>query len=116
MGLGAADLLNERNLPKFRPVLRQLIRLAMEHLDQGWVYTMSIPASEIRQRLACMWPILLAGETLKRVAASPDILNPAVNVKAPRAIVYRVMAVTTLSGANGYIATAYWDRLRKALS
>ena len=116
MGLGAADLLNERNLPKFRPVLRQLIRLAMEHLDQGWVYTMSIPAPEIRQRLACMWPILLAGETLKRVAASPDILNPAVNVKAPRAIVYRVMAVTTLSGANGYIATAYWDRLRKALS
>jgi hypothetical protein len=26
------------------------------------------------------------------------------------------MAVTALSGANGYIATAYWDRLRKALS
>jgi farnesyl-diphosphate farnesyltransferase len=113
-GLKPADLLDERNLPVFRPVLRQLIKLAMQHLDQGWIYTISIPDSEIRQRLACMWPILLAGETLKRVAASPDILNPAVNVKAPRSTVYRVMALTIFSRANGYIATAYWNRLKKA--
>jgi farnesyl-diphosphate farnesyltransferase len=115
-GLKPADLLDEHNLPKFRPVLRQLIKLAMQHLDQGWTYTISIPDSEIRQRLACMWPILLAGETLKRVAASPCILNPAVNVKAPRTTVYRVMALTILSGANGYVATAYWNRLRETLS
>jgi farnesyl-diphosphate farnesyltransferase len=113
VGLEPADLLDENNLPKFRPVLGQLIKLAMQHLDQGWVYTISIPDSEIRQRLACMWPILLAGETLKRVAASPDILNPAVNVKAPRSTVYRVMALTIFSRANGYIATAYWNRLKK---
>jgi farnesyl-diphosphate farnesyltransferase len=115
-GLKPADLLDERNLPIFRPVLGQLIKLAMQHLDQGWIYAISIPGSEVRQRLACMWPILLAGETLKRVAASPDILNPAVNVKAPRGTVYRVMALTVLSGANGYVATAYWNQLRKALS
>ena len=70
-GLTPADLLNRNSLPKFRPVLNQLIKLAMEHLDQGWIYTMEIPRFEIRQRLACMWPILLAGETLKRVAAAP---------------------------------------------
>jgi len=116
VGLKPADLLDGKNLPQFRPVLNRLIGLAVEHLDEGWFYTMSIPVSEIRQRLACMWPILLAGETLKRVAASPDILNPAVNVKAPRGTVYRVMALTMLSGANGYIATAYWNPLRKALS
>jgi farnesyl-diphosphate farnesyltransferase len=115
-GLTPADLLDGRNLPLFRPVLSRLIKLAMQHLDQGWIYTISIPSSEIRQRLACMWPILLAGETLKRVAASPDILNPAVNVKAPRTTVYRVMALTILSGANGYVATAYWNRLRESLS
>ena len=66
----------------------------MEHLDEGWFYTMSIPVSEIRQRLACMWPILLAGETLKRVKTAPDLLDPAVNIKAPRSVVYRVMAIT----------------------
>ncbi|MBA4142687.1 MAG: squalene/phytoene synthase family protein [Nitrosospira sp.] len=111
-GLKPADLLCEGNLPKFRPVLDQLITLAMEHLDQGWAYAMAIPVSEIRQRLACIWPILLAGETLKRVAAAPDLLNPAVNVKVPRGIVYRVMAVTTLTCANAFVATSYWERLR----
>ena len=111
--LEPADLLIEANLPKFRPILNRLIRLAMEHLDQGWIYTMAIPRSEIRQRLACMWPILLAGETLKRVATAPGLLNPAVNVKVPRSVVYRVMALTTLTRANGYVGTAYWDRLRK---
>jgi farnesyl-diphosphate farnesyltransferase len=65
--------------------------------------------------LACMWPILLAGETLKRVAVAPDLLNPAVNIKAPRSVVYRVVALTTLTCANAYIATTYWDSLRKQI-
>ena len=113
--LEPADLLVEANLPKFRPILNRLIRLATEHLDQGWIYTMAIPRSEIRQRLACMWPILLAGETLKRVATAPDLLNPAVNVKVPRSVVYRVMALTMLTRANRYVGTTYWARLRKQL-
>lgn len=114
-GLTPADLLNQVNLPKFRPVLNRLIKLAVEHLDQGWMYTMAIPRFEIRQRLACMWPILLAGETLKRVAAAPDLLDPTVNVKAPRSVVYRVIALTTLTGACGHVGTAYWGRLRKQI-
>lgn len=114
-GLTPADLLNRDSLPAFRPVLNRLIRLAVEHLDQGWMYTLAIPRFEIRQRLACMWPILLAGETLKRVAIAPDLLDPAVNVKAPRSVVYRVLALTTLTGACGYVGTAYWGRLRKQL-
>lgn len=112
-GLKPADLLIESNLPRFKPVLDQLIALAMDHLDQGWVYTMSIPVSEIRQRLACIWPIILAGETLKRVAISPDLLNPAVNVKVPRSVVYRVMTATILTCGNAFVATSFWNRLRE---
>jgi farnesyl-diphosphate farnesyltransferase len=114
-GLKPADLLIEANLPRFRPVLEKLITLAMEHLDEGWTYTMAIPVSEIRQRLACIWPIILAGETLKRVAAAEDLLNPAVNVKVPRSVVYRVMAITTLTCANAFVATSYWNHVRDQL-
>jgi farnesyl-diphosphate farnesyltransferase len=114
-GLKPGDLLNRASLTAFRPVLNRLIRLAVEHLDQGWMYCMAIPRFEIRQRLACMWPILLAGETLKRVTTAPDLLDPAVNVKAPRIVVYRVLALTTLTGACGYVGLAYWGRLRKQL-
>jgi farnesyl-diphosphate farnesyltransferase len=114
-GLKPLDLLGRDALPRVRPVLAKLVRLATEHLDQGWLYTMAIPRYETRLRLACMWPILSAGESLKLVLQSPDLLNPAVKLKIPRHKVYQIMALTTLTGACGYVGTAYWGWLRKQL-
>lgn len=114
-GLKPRDLLDAANLPKFRPVLNQLIRVTVDHLDQGWLYTMAIPRYETRLRLSCMWPILSAGESLKLLRTSPDVLNPAVKIKISRAKVYGMMALTILTGACGYTGTAYWGRLRKYL-
>ena len=115
-GLTPRDLLDQRNLPRFRPVLAKLVRLAVEYLDQGWLYTMAIPRREMRLRLSCMWPILSAGESLELVMTSPDLLNPLVSVRIPRSTVYRIMALTTLTGACGLVGTAYWGRLRKQLA
>jgi len=89
--------------------------MAVEHLDQGWLYAMAIPRYETRLRLSCMWPILSAGESLKLVMNSPDLLNPAVKVKIPRSKVYQIMALTTFTGACGHVGTAYWGRLRKQI-
>ncbi|THJ17741.1 MAG: squalene/phytoene synthase family protein [Nitrospira sp. CG24B] len=114
-GLKPHDLLQQTNLPRFRPVLRQLVRLAVEHLDQGWLYTMAIPRYETRLRLACMWPILSAGESLKLVMNSPDLLNPAVKVKIPRSKVYQIVGMTTGTAACAYAGTAYWGHLRKQI-
>lgn len=109
------DLLDQNNLPRFRPVLRKLIRVAVEHLDQGWLYTMAIPRYETRLRLACMWPILSAGESLKLVMNSPDLLNPAVKVKISRSKVYQIVGMTTGTAACAYAGTAYWGHLRKQI-
>jgi len=115
-GLAPKDLLRADKADAFRPVLRQLLTIAREHLDQGWLYTMAIPRTEIRLRLSCMWPILFAGETLRMVAASPDLLNASVTLKISRARVYGIMALTILTGACGYTGTAYWGWLRKQIS
>jgi len=115
-GLTPRDLLDQRNLPRFRPVLSRLVRMATEHLDHGWMYTMAIPRHEMRLRLSCMWPILSAGESLKLVLQSPDLLNPSVKVKIPRSRVYQILALTTFTGACGYVGTAYWGRLRKQIA
>lgn len=112
-GLAPRDLLKPDALPAFRPVLRRLLAQTMEHLDQGWRYTMAIPRREIRLRLACMWPLLFAAGTLRRVARSGDLLNPDVVPKISRGEVYRVLAVTTMTGGCGYVGTAYWGMLRK---
>jgi farnesyl-diphosphate farnesyltransferase len=115
-GLKPQDLLDQKNLARLRPILNTLVRLAVEHLDQGWLYTMAIPRYETRLRLACMWPILSAGESLKLVMNSPDLLNPAVKVKIPRSKVYQILATTTGTVACGYAGTAYWGRLRKQIA
>jgi farnesyl-diphosphate farnesyltransferase len=115
VGLKPLDLLQQNNLPRFRPVLSKLVHLAVEHLDQGWLYTMAIPHHETRLRLACMWPILSAGESLKLVMNSPDLLNPRVKVKIPRSKVYQIVATTTGTVGCGYAGTAYWGHLRKQI-
>ena len=114
-GLAPKDLLQQDKAAAFRPVLRQLLTIAREHLDQGWLYTMAIPRMEIRLRLSCMWPILFAGETLRLIARSDDLLNPSVTLKISRGTVYRIMALTILTGACGYTGTAYWGWLRKQI-
>ncbi|MDP1949009.1 MAG: phytoene/squalene synthase family protein [Nitrospirota bacterium] len=114
-GLTPRDLLDQRNRARFQPVLSTLVRMAVEHLDQGWLYAMSIPRHEMRLRLSCMWMILSAGESLKLVMQSPDLLNQAVKVKIPRSTVYQIMALTTVTGACGHVGTAYWGRLRKQI-
>jgi farnesyl-diphosphate farnesyltransferase len=83
-GLTPSDLLNQDSSDRFKPILRKLIGVAREHLDQGWMYTLSIPRRELRLRLACMWPILFAGQTLRRVADSAVLLDPSVNIKMPK--------------------------------
>ncbi len=114
-GLRPRDLLKKETLPAFRPILSQLTSTALEHLDQGWLYTLAIPQKEIRLRLACMWPILFAGETLRLVVAAPNLLDPTVNVKMTRGKVYSLIAMTTATFASGPLWTAYWARLRKRI-
>src|SRR5207245_9530466 len=83
-GLRPADLLDPVMLPKFRPVLTRLLRIALEHLDQGWLYTMAIPSREVPLRLACACPILFAAKTLQRLSVSPSLLDPKVTLKMTR--------------------------------
>jgi len=114
-GLKPADLLKPDSLPAARPVLQRLLRLALDHLDQGWLYTMAIPRREIRLRLACMWPILFAGATLRRLAGSSAWLDPQARLKISKGEVYRIMALTTVTGGCGRVGTAYWLHLRKQI-
>lgn len=114
--LAPSDLLNKDNRNRIQPILHKLIEMARDHLDQGWMYTLAIPRRELRLRLACMWPILFAGQTLRRVAGSADLLDPSINVKIPKGQVYRIMALTTLTGGCGYVGSAYWGRVRKRIA
>ena len=115
-GLSPNDILQPGSRPSFQPILNKLIQQAAEYLDQGWEYTMAIPKSEIRLRLACMWPILLGGETLKLIQNSPDLLNPDCQVKVTRGCVYKIISLTTITGGSGFVGTIYWKKIYNRLA
>lgn len=114
-GLQPGDLLEKGAMTKFRPILHQLVGITLAHLDQGWVYTASVPGLEVRLRLACTWPILIALKTLRLLTTCDNVLDPAHPLKISRGEVYRLIAATTMTGAGRFIGAAYWGHVRKAM-
>jgi farnesyl-diphosphate farnesyltransferase len=92
LGLAPADLLTPAAAPVVRPLLVELINVALDHYEAGWQYTFAIPAAETRMRLACAWPLLIGLRTLDLLARTPDWLDPAITLKVPRVGVYGLMA------------------------
>lgn len=82
-GLSPEDLKAPENMPRFRPVYDSLLDRADRHLAQGWQYTLTLPRSAVRVRLACAWPVLIGQETLKRLRQA-NVLDAAQRVKVDR--------------------------------
>jgi len=114
-GLSPEQLLDPSSTQAFRPLFRQLIQEARDHLDQGWRYTMAIPRLEVRLRLACMWPLLIGIRTLQALSISQQVLQADQSVKIARRDVYGIVAATGLTGGCGIVATAFWGYWRKRI-
>ena len=78
--------------PALRPLLVELLNVALDHYEAGWQYTFAIPRGETRMRLACAWPLLIGLRTLDLLARTPNWLDPAVVLKVPRLRVYGMLA------------------------
>ena len=109
------QLLDPASTQAFRPLFRQLIQEARDHLDQGWRYTTAIPRLEVRLRLACMWPILIGIRTLQALSVSQQVLHVDRSVKIGRRDVYGIVAATGLTGGCSSVGTAYWGYWRKRI-
>jgi len=92
LGLEPKDLLVPRSGPALRPLLVDLLNVALDHYEAGWQYTFAIPKRETRMRLACAWPLLIGLRTLDLLAQAPNWLDPATVLKVPRIRVYGMMA------------------------
>ena len=102
VGLTPADLLRGDGARRARPVVANLIAVALEHYDAAWAYTLDIPTAEFRMRLACAWPLLIGLATLGALARHSDPVGTPGPVKIPRARVRQIVArsvVTVWSNA-----------------
>jgi len=83
LGLTPTDLLNPENEARFRPVYDAYLDDAEAHLAAGWEYTLRLPRSQVRVRLACAWPVLIGIRTLSKLRAS-NVLAPELRIKVAR--------------------------------
>ena len=94
------------------PVYAKWLDTAVAHLDAGWEYTLAIPATQKRLRLACVWPLWIGLKTIARLRhANP--LDPTQRVKVSRAEVYGIMAQSIVQAGNAACLDKIYQRLRQ---
>lgn len=108
-----AALLDPKNFETIRPVYAQWLDTALAHLNAGWQYTMRIPRSEFRLRLACIWPIWIGLMTIARLRHE-NPLDPARRIKISRSEIYGVMARSLLASRSDEALNQSFAVLRTA--
>jgi farnesyl-diphosphate farnesyltransferase len=109
VGLTPFGLLDPANGPKLRPIYDIYLQRAGAHLAAGWDYTLALPRSHARVRLACAWPLLIGNRTAEKLRGG-NVLAPELHVKVPRAEVRRILVRTVLYYPWG----SAWARLFRA--
>ena len=106
IGLQPRQLLSPDCYPAFKPLYMQLLDITSAYLGAGWQYTLKIPRSCIRLRLACAWPILIGVQTIQRLR-SANVLDPSLRVKVSRHDVKKIVFKSLLL----YPFKRTWQRL-----
>lgn len=106
--LSPKDLLTRDGFRASRPILNDLINLAIDHLEAGWEYTLEIPRNCIRLRLGCLWPILLAIKTLRHTANSIDEYDPNITPKITKREVYAAIIFSSIAVTSNTVLTKYY--------
>ena len=111
-GLTAAALKNPSSMNALKPVLRMHAKIALGHLDAAIEYVTAIPRREWRLRLACLWPLLLALDTLSLVIGENDLLNPNKVVKVSRSEVSRLLRSSVSAVFSNRVIRRFYDEKR----
>jgi farnesyl-diphosphate farnesyltransferase len=96
---------------RLRPLYDRYLDLALAHLAAGWEYTMAVPRTLPRLRLACAWPILIGLKTVAKLRNNPDILHPDRRIKISRNEVYGIMLRTFFVKRSDAALNLYYERL-----
>lgn len=110
-GLSPRDLLLPTTSLRAKPLMYELVGKALDHFHEAIEYTLAIPASSVRLRLACLWPILIGLETLLLLVHNDNWLDPEKVSKIRRSDVYRIIAYSVPLVASDRMLRGWMGRL-----
>ncbi len=99
-------------------VLMDLIRLADHELREAQSYILDLPRTAPRVRLFCLWPLLMAQDTLIKLARHPAAaLDPSARIKiGRRRVKFIVYSTMVTCWSNSLLRGQFWWRNRKMKS
>jgi farnesyl-diphosphate farnesyltransferase len=93
-GIQLENFLDPNNEEQSLKVVHELAAKALHHLRDAMDFTLLIPRLEPRIRLFCLWPLMMALATLKKIIADNKVLSPN-KVKITRKEVKKIISQTT---------------------
>lgn len=109
--ISTEDFFNVSDEDKALEVIDLLVKKAENHLRKGLEFVMAIPKSQVRIRLACMWPLFFAVKTLVLSNKNLDLLRK--DVKITRTDVNEIISSTMLRGLSNTWTKNYYYKLLK---
>lgn len=77
------DLLEKRNIDKFRPLYDEYLDITNDHLDAAVEYIKMLPETQFRLKASCMLPVLIGQRTVTLLREG-NILDSADRIKVTR--------------------------------
>lgn len=108
VGLVPEQLLNPEAVTALRPLYDSYLKLTEEYLRSGWSYTLRIPRSSLRLRMACALPILIGVKTLGLLRTG-NPLDPSVRIKVSRSMVRQALWRSLWAALGGLS----WDQVMR---
>ncbi|NIF88622.1 phytoene/squalene synthase family protein [Burkholderia sp. Cy-637] len=109
--IAPGDLLGQDASQLARPVMFDLVRVALAHYRAGIDYTFAIPPRAMRLRLACIWPIVIGLMTLRLLVSNPNWIEPGRASKVRRNEVYKAVACSIPRSLSNGSLRRWFDRL-----
>jgi farnesyl-diphosphate farnesyltransferase len=115
-GIGPSDLWAPEHRAQAVSVLLDLIRLADREIRRAQAYVLELPATTLRMRLFCLWPLLMAQDTLLVLACDPGAaLDPTKRAKIGRRQVRRIQWTTSITCWSNLLLRLQFERRNRAL-
>lgn len=104
---------DQGNAQKAEQMFNELIRKAVEHLDQALDYILLIPTEETRIRLFCMLPLFWAMRTLQKIQYNTLALLGSEKVKVSRSIIRNEYFRALINMRSNHLMRRHYLNLRK---
>lgn len=115
-GVEARTCIDAAVRPQAERALAELLLLAQAEVEIAQEYVLDLPRCAWRIRLFCLWPLLMAQDTLVVLGQRlPDVLDPSKRVKIGRKAVRKILLSTTVCAPFNFLLAAMFRRRNRAL-